>query len=162
VQTRSQGHFTSQRRDGAEDRLEERRFARAVRSDQRRAVQASQFDVRAGEKKFFGDVIFRVITHFQVPSANHQIAGSTRRTQMQVQVGRDALRRSKSAHTPLGFLHAERRLGRFNIQLRPVHVDRIHAHLLDGLHNARESFEFALGLQCVLPRNIFLDVLNFF
>ena len=50
-----------------------------------------------------------------------------------------------------------------DIQLTPIRVQRcFQSDTFNGKQGSGESFEFALGLQRVLPRNIFLDVLDFF
>ena len=54
VQARSESHFTGQRVELTEDRLQKRGLARAVRSDQGRAIQSSQFDIGRAEKNFSG------------------------------------------------------------------------------------------------------------
>ena len=80
-----------------------------------------------------------------------------------MQVRQGAHRRTQGAHVLLGFFHTERTGGGFDIELRPVGAQHgFHAHLLDGLHHAREPPQFAFGLLDVLPRNIFLDVFHIF
>ena len=115
----------------------------------------AQFDVRRFEKRMTG------IADLQPAGAQDQFAAALFGVQVQVESRRTVVRQAQGAHAALGLLHAEGGGGRLHTQLGPIGADhRIHAELFDGLHDARQPFELALGLQGVLPGNVLLDVLH--
>ena len=160
VQRRTQDHFTFKRVDLTKDGLQEGGFARAVGADQCSAVGAAQFNVIGLEERFVGPA------NKQVAGADDQVAGAALGTQTQVQLWRADVGQTQRAHTTLGFVYAERAGGgdkRNAVKLAPVGVEHgVHAKMLDSLHHACQAAQFSLGLLDILPRDVFLDVIQLF
>ena len=135
--------------------LEQCGLARAIGADQSGAITAAQLNIRRAKQQLSW------ISDLQAAGADDQITGATCGAQMQPKIRDGAHRRAQAADAALGLIHAERAGGDIHVQLRPVRADDgIHADLLDGLHDASQPAELALGLRDILPGNVLLDVLE--